>query len=131
MLSLRLVVVSAILVSAIACGGSYSSPPTSPSPTPSPTPAPGGPSSSVTIPVGAEALGSRAFSPGELNVAVGTTVTWRNTDSTSHTSTSNATGWNSGIIAPGGQFSFALQAAGTFPYHCTIHPGMVGTVVAR
>jgi len=131
MLSLRLVVVSAILVSAIACGGSYSSPPTSPSPTPSPTPAPGGPSSSVTIPVGAEALGSRAFSPGELNVAVGTTVTWRNTDSTSHTSTSNATGWNSGIIAPGGQFSFARQAAGTFPYHCTIHPGMVGTVVAR
>lgn len=131
MLSLRLVVVSAILVSAIACGD-YSSPPTSPSPspTPSPTPAPG-PSSSVTIPVGAEALGSRAFSPGELNVAVGTTVTWRNTDSTSHTSTSNATGWNSGIIAPGGQFSFAFQAAGTFPYRCTIHPGMVGSVVVR
>jgi plastocyanin len=62
---------------------------------------------------------------------VGTTVTWRNTDSTSHTSTSNATGWNSGIIAPGGQFSFAFQAAGTFPYRCTIHPGMVGSVVVR
>jgi len=69
--------------------------------------------------------------PDELNVAVGTTVTWMNTDSISHTSTSNATGWNSGIVAPGGQFSFAFQTAGTFPYHCTIHPGMVGTVVVR
>jgi plastocyanin len=66
-----------------------------------------------------------------LNVAVGTTVTWRNTDSTSHTSTSNAPGWNSGTVAPGGQFSFAFQTAGTFPYHCAIHPGMVGTVVVR
>jgi plastocyanin len=62
---------------------------------------------------------------------VGTTVTWRNTDSTSHTSTSNAAGWNSGIIAPGGEFSFSFQSAGTFPYHCQIHPGMVGTVTVR
>jgi plastocyanin len=69
--------------------------------------------------------------PDELNVAVGTTVTWMNTDSISHTSTSNAAGWNSGIVAPGGQFAFAFQTAGTFPYHCTIHPGMVGTVVVR
>jgi plastocyanin len=39
--------------------------------------------------------------------------------------------WSSGTVAPGGQFSFAFQTAGTFPYHCTIHPGMVGTVVVR
>jgi plastocyanin len=69
--------------------------------------------------------------PDALNVAVGTTVTWTNTDSISHTSTSDANMWNSGIVAPGGQFSFAFQTAGTFPYHCAIHPGMVGTVVVR
>jgi plastocyanin len=62
---------------------------------------------------------------------VGTRVTWRNTDSISHTSTSNATGWNSGIIAPGREFSFSFQTAGRFPYHCAIHPDMVGTVVVR
>jgi plastocyanin len=62
---------------------------------------------------------------------VGTTVTWTNTDSTSHTTTSDAIGWNSGIVARGRQFSFAFQTAGTFPYHCDIHPGMVGTVVVR
>jgi plastocyanin len=129
MSSLRLTVVSAILMFAAACGSDYSSPPASPSPTPSPTP--GGPSSSVAIPAGAESLGNRAYMPDELDVAVGTTVTWTNTDSVSHTSTSNAAGWNSGIVQPGGQFSFAFQTAGTFSYHCTIHPGMVGTVVVR
>jgi plastocyanin len=132
MLSIRLAAISAILMFAIACGGdSASSSPTPASPTPSPTPTTGVPSSSVTIPVGAESLGNRAYVPGELDIAVGTTVTWMNTDSTSHTSTSNAAGWDSGIVAPGGQFSFAFQSAGTFPYHCAIHPGMVGTVVVR
>jgi plastocyanin len=131
MVSLRLAVVSAILMFAIACGGGYSSTPASPSPTPSPTPTPGGPSSSVAIPAGAESLGNRAFMPDELDVAVGTTVTWMNTDSISHTSTSDVNAWNSGIVAPGGRFSFAFQTTGTFQYHCAIHPGMVGTVVVR
>jgi len=132
MLSFRLVAVSVVLVGAIAC--SSSSPSTSPSPTPSPapapTPTPGVPSSSVTIPVGASSLGSSAYAPDDLTVAVGTTVTWMNTDSVAHTSTSDATGWNSGAVAPGGQFSVAFQTAGSFPYHCAIHPGMVGRVVA-
>jgi len=135
MLSLRLSVVSIILMSAIACGGSYASPPTSPSPTPSPapspTPTPGGPTSSVVIPVGAEALGNRAYTPPDLQVVPGTTVTWRNTDSVIHTSTSDMPGWNSGTVAPGGEFSVGFETAGTFPYHCTIHPGMVGRVVVR
>ena len=131
MVSLRLAVVSAILMFAIACGGSDSSTPVSPSPTPSPTPTPGGPSSSVAIPAGAESLGNRAFIPDELNVAVGKTVTWMNTDSISHTSTSNAAGWNSGIVAPGGRFSAAFPTAGTFSYHCAIHPGMIGKVTVR
>ena len=135
MLSLRFAAISATLMFAIACG-SYSPPssPASPSPSPTPpaTPSPGvTSSSSVSIPVGAQSLGNRAYVPDELDVAVGTTVTWMNTDSISHTSTSNATGWDSGIVAPGGQFSFAFQNAGTFSYHCAIHPGMVGTVVVR
>jgi len=81
--------------------------------------------------MGASTLGNRAYSPPELNIATGTTVTWTNTDSVAHTSTSDAPGWNSGSVAPGGQFSTSFQAAGTFPYHCAIHPGMTGTVVVR
>jgi plastocyanin len=34
-------------------------------------------------------------------------------------------------VPPGGEFSFTFKTAGTFPYHCAIHPGMVGRVVAR
>jgi plastocyanin len=85
----------------------------------------------VTIPARAEFLGDRAYTPDNLDVTVGTSVTWTNTDSTSHTSTSDGAGWNSGTIAPGGRFSVVLQTAGTFHYHCSIHPGMVGTVVVR
>lgn len=129
MLSLRLAIVSAVLMCAIACGGDSSSPSTAPSPTPSPTS--GGPSSSVVIPVGAQSLGNGAFTPDELNVGIGTTVTWMNTDSIAHTSTSDTTGWDSGIVAPGGQFSRAFPTAGTFSYHCSIHPGMVGTIIVH
>jgi plastocyanin len=131
MLSKRFALVVLALIVTAACGGYSSSPSTAPSPSPTPSPSPGGSSSSVAIPVGAESLGNRAFSPDELNVSVGTTVTWTNGDSVSHTSTSNAAGWNSGTIPPGGHFSFAFESAGTFPYRCTIHPGMVGTVNVR
>ena len=129
MISIRLVLATAILTGAVGCGGSSSSPSTDPSPASAPTP--GAPASAVTIPMGAQVLGNRAFTPDDVEVAAGTTVTWTNTDSTSHTSTSNAGGWDSGIIAPGRQFSVTYQVAGTFPYHCAIHPGMVGTVLVR
>jgi plastocyanin len=66
-----------------------------------------------------------------LNVAAGTTVTWTNSDAVAHTSTSDTTGWNSGTVAPGGQFSFTFQTPGRYAYHCTIHPGMIGTVVVQ
>jgi len=137
MLSLRLAVISVVLIIAAACGANYSSPtpasPSSPAPSLSPaTPhAPVGSSSSVSIPVGASVLGPAAFAPDALTVDAGTTVTWTNTDSVAHTSTSDAPGWDSGIVVPGGQFSRSFQTAGTFKYHCAIHPGMIGTVVVR
>ena len=104
MFLLRLAVVSGVLIFATACGGNYSSstpspspaPSPTPTPTPSPTPAPGGTASSVAIPVGAASLGTAAFMPDQLNVAVGATVTWTNTDAVAHTSTSDASGWDSG-----------------------------------
>ena len=137
MLSLRLAAISGVLILAAACGGNYSSStpasPSSPAPSPSPAtpPASVGPSSSVSIPVGASVLGTSAFAPDAVTVDTGTTVTWTNTDSVAHTSTSDAPGWDSGIVAPGGQFSRSFQTAGTFKDHCAIHPGMIGTVVVR
>jgi plastocyanin len=85
----------------------------------------------VSIPTGAAALGKAAFMPDALTVPAGTTVTWTNTDSIPHTSTSDAKGWDSGIVGPGQQFTVSLQTPGTYSYHCTLHPGMVGTVVVQ
>src|SRR5262245_32554206 len=115
-----------VLMVAGACGGDSLA-----SPTPTPSPAPSGSSSSVTIPVGAERLTTTAFSPDLADINVGTTITWTNRDAVAHTSTSDTRGWDSGIVAPGGQFSFTFQTAGTFSYHCAIHPGMIGTVVVH
>jgi hypothetical protein len=127
MLRTRLVFASAILLLASACGGGYSAP--SPVPAPSPSPTPG--STPITIPTGASTLGNRAFNPAQLDVPVGTTVTWTNTDSTAHTTTSDGAGWNSGTLQPRAQFSTTFSEAGTFRYHCSIHPDMVGTVVVH
>jgi plastocyanin len=63
--------------------------------------------------------------------AAGTTVRWTNTDSVAHTSTADAGPFNSGTLAAGAHFDFAFQTAESFPYHCAIHPGMVGTIVVR
>jgi plastocyanin len=45
--------------------------------------------------------------------------------------TSDSGAFNSGALASRATFSSSFPTAGTFPYHCTIHPGMVGTVVAQ
>lgn len=129
MLSLRLAGVSLALLACTACGSSYSSPTPTPSPTPDPTP--GGPTSAVTIQAGAEALGTRAYSPPDLNVAVGTVVTWTNSDSVDHTTDSDGAVWRSGVIRARGTFAVTFGIAGTFPYHCSIHPGMVGRVIVK
>jgi plastocyanin len=128
-----LLLVTALALPISGCDGGYSSPSPTPSPEPAPPPAPspGGASSTVTIPMGAATLGRAAFNPADVTVNAGTMVTWRNGDTVAHTSTSDGSGWNSGSVAPGGQFSVAFPTTGSFPYHCAIHPGMVGTVVVR
>src|SRR4051812_14198710 len=99
MSSFRLLVVTAILMFAAACSGNSDSPST---PSPS-TPPPA--ASAITIPVGAETLANRAFVPDVFNAGIGDTLTWTNSDTVGHTSTSDLPGWDSGIVAPGRQFA--------------------------
>jgi plastocyanin len=73
-----------------------------------------------------------AFSPASVTVSVGTTVTWTNKDSATHTVTSlQGNVLNSGNIATGGTFSFTFNQTGTFDYHCAIHPSMTGKVIVQ
>ena len=108
-----------------ACAG-YNSP-SAPS---TPTPAPAG-STSVNIAGGASTLTTTAFGQNPLTVAVGTTISWLNDDSITHTSNADANQWSSGNIPPGGRFNFTFPSAGRFTYHCQIHPNMVGTIVVQ
>lgn len=86
----------------------------------------------VSMPSGASSRGTSAYAPNPVTIASGTTVTWTNNDTIAHTSTSDTAGvFNSGVIAAGGSFSFTFQTRGTVTYHCTIHPGMMGTVVVQ
>jgi plastocyanin len=73
-----------------------------------------------------------AFNPQVITVKVGTTITWTDMDSTAHTVTSlsGPTSFNSGNLTPsGGTFHFMFSQAGTYSYHCMIHPSMTATVV--
>lgn len=70
-----------------------------------------------------------AFTPASLSVAAGATVTWTNSDSTMHTVTADDNSFNSGNIAVGATYSRVFNSAGTFSYHCTLHPEMTGKVV--
>ena len=77
------------------------------------------------------------FSPNPLNVAPGTTVTWKNTDTVSHYVTSGkpsdettGTVFDSGnLIKPGSTYQFTFANAGTYDYFCTVHPWMTGQVI--
>src|SRR5207253_5608210 len=73
---------------------------------------------------------SGCFSPNPITIKVGDTVTWTNNGSVTHTSTSNTGAWDTGPIGSGATSSaVSFNSAGTFPYHCAIHPSMTGTVI--
>lgn len=70
----------------------------------------------------------KLFAPGNIDVLTGTTVTWRNVDTTTHTVTEQDDAFDSGFLRPGGTFAAAFSEPGTFSYHCTIHRFMRGAV---
>jgi plastocyanin len=72
-----------------------------------------------------------SFSPASLTVAVGSTVKWTNNDAMAHTVTSDNGSFDSGNIAAGASYSRMFSTVGTFTYHCTIHPGMTGTITVK
>jgi plastocyanin/intracellular septation protein A len=96
----------------------------------------------VFIVPGASTLGDKGFSPNPINVKVGDTVTWTNSDNMEHTVTSGTGSsdpnmgkeFDSGlsgptVLTPGKTFSHQFTKAVELPYFCQIHPTLVGKVV--
>ena len=107
------------------------------SPNQAPTPMP----NDVDIVLGASTAGAGAFSPDSKSISLGgaanTSVRFVNLDVgggayggggvTHHIVSNDGTSFDAGSVGPDGTASVTL-AAGTYPFHCAIHPTMTGTV---
>jgi plastocyanin len=73
-------------------------------------------------------MGDFFFSPSSVTVAVGESVTWRNTGEAPHNATADDGSFRTPDLNQGQSASHTFDSAGTFSYICTIHPNMKGTV---
>ena len=100
----------------------------------------------VTIVPGASTMTTGAFDPDTktvaLNGSASVDVRWVNKDITSggyggsaavthHIVSDDGTSFDTGTLGGNESSTKALSAAGTYKYHCAIHPNMVGTVVVN
>lgn len=102
------------------------SPTITPTATPTPTPAP---KKSETY---TSDINNFSFNPPELKIKKGDTVIWTNSDSAPHTITSDAGNeLGSSTLSSGQTYKHTFNTAGTFNYHCSIHPSMKANVVVK
>jgi plastocyanin len=128
-----LVIVLAVGLFAASCGGSSGTGTTS-------TPTTSGASTTASTPgttAGGGAGGAQvvmkgfAFDPATVTIKAGESVTWTNQDSAGHTVVADKGEFQSSNLAQGATFTFKFGTAGTYAYHCSIHPSMTGTVVVQ
>jgi plastocyanin len=72
-----------------------------------------------------------AFDPATVTIKAGESVIWTNLDSMNHTVVADNGEFKSSDLANGATFSFKFDKAGTYAYHCSIHPSMKATVVVQ
>lgn len=64
-----------------------------------------------------------------LTAKVGDVITWTNSDAVPHkVALDDGSCEMSANIPGGGSKSLVFSKAGTFPFHCTVHPNMKGTI---
>ena len=83
--------------------------------------------------VRAVTIDNYSFTPSTLTIAIGTTVTWTNRDGEVHTVVADdgAPSLKSAGLDTDDSFSFTFNKAGTYSYHCSVHPRMTGKIVVR
>ena len=92
------------------------------------TTAPATQTTPVSLPPVAITVQNFAFSPASVSVPAGTTVIWTNRDAAPHQIASDTGAFMGNPIGRGSSYSFTFTTPGTFPYHCSIHPSMKGTI---
>ena len=129
---LPLVVIAAFLVAA--CGGGTATPiPTTAGASAPPASAGGGAAcakgeAGATAAVTVE-IKDFAYSPDPVTAKVGESIGWTNGDSAPHTATLDDDSCGTDNINQGATGVLVFSAAGTYPYHCAVHPSqMKGTI---
>jgi len=138
MRALRFLLPPLLLGIVAGCSNSSTSPSNQNAPPPTPNP-----SSDIGVVLGASTKTTTAFSPNPKPIALGgatsVTIRWINEDITgSDYQTGSATAHQimsdnsafatSPVLGGNGTYSITLSAAGTYTYHCAIHPNMVGEI---
>lgn len=108
--------------------------PTATTATPAATPAP-----TTAAPAPTEAPPSQvavqivdfAFDPPTITVPAGTTIVWTNVGPTIHNVVSQDGVWESPIMEAGATYQFTFDEPGEYPYWCTLHPTMLGSVTVQ
>jgi plastocyanin len=68
------------------------------------------------------------FDPQTVTVAAGATVKFTNSGAETHTVTADDGSFDAGTVDPGQTVTLKFDHAGSFGYHCSLHPWMTGTV---
>jgi plastocyanin len=114
-----------------ACGGkgtSYQTPTQPPSVARSATVTTSGTSTGATTTVTVQNF---AFTPQNVTISVGSSVTWTFPSTVAHNVTADDSSFASGTLSGGQTYVRTFDKAGSYPYHCAIHPNMTGTVTVR
>lgn len=125
-ITLQCTFVVALATGLAACGSKSTSSPSSSSGSGSSTPAGSGSSAasgSTTV-----NIKNYKFMPDKLTVKAGSTITVHNEDSTAHTFTADNKAFDTGNIPANGTKTVTVSKPGTYPFMCTIHPFMTGTL---
>jgi LPXTG-motif cell wall-anchored protein len=75
------------------------------------------------------AIADFTYTPPELHVKPGTTVTWTNDGPSDHTVTADDSSYDSSTMGVGATFSHTYDTVGTYHYICAFHEDMTGDVV--
>lgn len=71
------------------------------------------------------------FSPVQVRVKKGTTVTFTNKDASQHSATADNGSFDTGLLSNGESKTVTFDTVGTFNYHCKMHPSMRATIIVE
>jgi plastocyanin len=98
---------------------------------PSANPSPDAVPTAVAAPAATVHIKNFTFTPGSITIKAGQSVAWIEDDEMAHTVTAVDASYDSGTIDQGRTYAHTYTKAGTYPYYCSFHTYMKGTVIVK